>query len=94
MDFDHLSGEAADVAYVFQVVREDHDSEGAGHLIFTEVDEVDASGSDFHAQDFAYHTFGFADVLAGGLNREAVGGEGCGREEQDGERCERICRYS
>ncbi len=72
MDFDHLSGEAADVAYIFQVVREDHYGERASHLVFAEVDEVDASGSDFHAQDFSHHALGFADVLAGGLDGEAV----------------------
>jgi hypothetical protein len=48
-------------------------------LIFAEINEVNTSGTDFHAQDFAHHALGFADMLAGILNGEAVGGgDRCG----------------
>jgi len=73
-DFDDAPGEAADIADVLQVVREDDDGERAGHLIFAEIHEVDSSCADFHAHDFARHTFGFADVLAGFADSKAVGG--------------------
>ena len=74
MDFDDASCEAADVAYILQVGRKDHDREGAGHLIFAEVHEMHPFGADFHAQDFSGHAFSFSDVLAGLANGEAVGG--------------------
>jgi hypothetical protein len=68
-----LSCEAADVAYIFKIGREDHDREWAGHLILAEVHEMHAFGADFHAQNFSRHAFGFSDVLAGLANGEAVG---------------------
>src|SRR5208282_6909683 len=42
-NFDHASGQAADIADIFQIAGEDHDGEGAGRLIFTEVKEVNAA---------------------------------------------------
>jgi hypothetical protein len=83
VDFDDLSGEAADVAYIFKVGREDHDRKRAGHLIFAEIDEVHAPGAGFHPQHFADDAFGFADVLAGVANGKAIGGGcGCGKQER------------
>src|SRR5271170_2335990 len=77
MDFNDLSRQASDVAYIFEVVREDHDSKWASQLIFAEVDEVHTSGADFHAQDFSRHALDFSDVLFRVANGEAVGGDRC-----------------
>src|SRR5579871_2046623 len=62
VNFDGLAGETADIADVFQIGGEDDDREGAGHLVFAEVDEVNALRSDFHAYHFAGDAFGLADM--------------------------------
>ena len=74
-DFDGAAGETADVSYILQIVGEDDYREGAGHLVFAEVEEVDAFGADFDAEDFAGHALGFAYVLSGFVDGEAVGSE-------------------
>jgi hypothetical protein len=49
-------------------------------LLGAEIDEVNAFGSSFDMRDFSRDAFGFADVVAGFLDGQAVGGEGrcCG----------------
>lgn len=79
-DLDGTSREAADVAHILQIIGEDHDGEGAGHLVFAEVEEVDtliAYLDSYHASGDA---FGFADVPGGFVDRNAVGGLGGQRE--------------
>ena len=71
-DFDHVSGEAAHVADIFQIVREDDDGKWAGHLVFTEVDEVNSSRTDFYFEHLARHAGGFSDVSAGVLDGNTV----------------------
>jgi hypothetical protein len=78
-DFDGASGEAANVAHIFQVVGEYDDREGTGHLVFTEIEEVHTFGSDFNAKDFPFDAFRFADVLSGLVDGDAFGGA-CGTE--------------
>ena len=85
MNFDGAAGQAANVADIFQAGREDDDRERAGHLIFAEVEEVNAFRADFHSEDFSRDAFGFADVLAGFVDGDAVGGV----EERDGEQEDR-----
>src|SRR5579862_7814782 len=82
VNFDGLAGEAADIADVFQIGSKHDDGERAGHLIFTEVDEVNALRSDFHAYHFAGDAFGLADMLAGCRDGEAVGGGRVPRKNQ------------
>lgn len=52
-----------------------HDCERAGLLVPTEIEKVNAFGAAFDAQNFSGNALDFADVLAGFLNRDAVGGE-------------------
>lgn len=73
VDFDDAAFEAADVAHIFEVMREDHDGEGAGRLIFAETDVVDA-GSGFYVENLASDALDFADVMAGFVDGDAVGG--------------------
>jgi hypothetical protein len=80
MNFDDAAGEPADVAHVFQVGAENNDREGTAHLIFAEVDEVNASGSCLHTQDFPCNAFIFADVLASFADGKTVGSVGGGGE--------------
>src|SRR5579863_2404593 len=85
-DFDGASGEAADVADIFEVGRENDYREGAGALGFTEVEVVDAFDSGFDAQDFAGDAASFSDVLAGGGDGKTVRGEelsGQAREKRE-----------
>jgi hypothetical protein len=77
VDFDDLSGEAADVADVFKIGREDHDRKRARHLICAEVDEMHAFGAGLHTQNFSRDALGFADVLGGFLDGETIGGGRC-----------------
>ncbi len=65
VDFDRAAGEAAHVADISQVGREDHDREGAGELILAEVEEVDTFRSYLHADYFSNYAFRFADVMGG-----------------------------
>ena len=78
MDFDGAACEAADVADIFQVVGEDDDREGTSHLIFAEVEKVDAPRADLYPKDFTGYALVLADVLAGFVNRNTVGSEECG----------------
>jgi hypothetical protein len=57
-------------------VGKDYDREGAGHGVFTEIQEVDAFFSDLYSNYFSGHTFRFAYMLAGFVNGDAVGGLG------------------
>jgi len=80
VNLDQLSGQAADVADIFQVGGEDDDAERASHLVLAEVDVVDAFASSFDAEDFSGDAFVFADVVGGFLDGDAVGAG----EEGDG----------
>lgn len=75
VNFNGAAGQAAHVADILQIVGEDHDGEGACHLIFAEIEEVNAGRVDFDAQDFAGHALGFAHVLASFADGDAVGSE-------------------
>jgi hypothetical protein len=82
VDFDGASGKAANITDIFESGREGDHREGAGQLIFAEVEEVNAFGADLYLKNFAGNAFGFADVLAGFVDGDAVGGvEETGREE-------------
>jgi hypothetical protein len=74
VNFDDTAFEAADVADVFEIGREDYHREGTRHPVFAEVEEVDALDADFDAENPSADAPGFADVLAGFLNGDAVGG--------------------
>jgi len=87
VNLDQLSGEAADVADIFQVGGEDDYAERAGHLILAEIDVVDAFTSSLDAEDFSGDAFVFADVVGGFLNGDAVGAG----EEGDGEKARGQC---
>ena len=65
VDFNGAAGQAADVTDIFQIVRENYGREGAGNGVFAQIQEMDPFVANFHADDLAYHTFYFADVLAG-----------------------------
>ena len=43
-------------------------------MILAEVEEMDAFGASFYSEDFAGDTFGFADVLVGFVDGDAIGG--------------------
>jgi hypothetical protein len=55
-------------------MRENHDREWTCHLVFAEVEEGYAAGSELHANDFSGHTFCFVNVLASLINGDTVGG--------------------
>lgn len=73
-DFDGASGETADIADIFQVMRKNYDRERTAHDIFTEVQEVNAFVSNVDADDLPGDAFRFADVLDGFVDGNAVGG--------------------
>jgi hypothetical protein len=73
VNFDGTAGEAADVADILQAGREDHYRERAGHLVFAEVEEMDALRTYFYFEDFSGDAFGFANVLARFVYGDAVG---------------------
>jgi hypothetical protein len=74
VNFDAATLQAPYVADIFQSGREDDDRKGTGHLIFAEVEEMDAFIPDSYFEDFARDAFGFTHVLASFVNRNAVGG--------------------
>jgi hypothetical protein len=84
VDFYRASRESADVANIFQIVGEYDHCKRAGHGIFTEIKEVHAFGAGFNADDFTRNALGFADVLAGLVDGNAVGSAGRGdcKEEE------------
>lgn len=73
MNFNNLSRKPPHVPYIFQISREDHDRKRASHLIFTKIDEMYASGANFHAQHFSGYALGFTDVLRCLGDRQAIG---------------------
>lgn len=79
-DFHGAAGEAADVSYIFEVMAEDHHRERTGHLVFAEIQEVDAFYAYAYLQDFALYAIRFANVLRGFMNGKAVGGPDRRRE--------------
>ena len=76
LDLDGATGQTAHVSDVFQVMREDHHRERAGHLVFAEVEEGDPTGPDLHADYFPCHAFALINVLAGLIDGDTVGGVG------------------
>ena len=82
-DLDGAADQTAYVPNIFQIVSEDNDREWTRHLVFAEVKEVNSFRPDFHSQYFAGYAFGFADVLAGFVDRDAIGSGQQGRAYQD-----------
>ena len=74
VNFYGAAGQAAHVADVFQVVGEDHDGERTSHLVFAEVQEMNAARADFDAHNLPGHTCVFADMPAGFGDGNAIGG--------------------
>ena len=74
LNLDHATGQPTHVANISKTVGEYDDGEWACHLIFAKVQKVNAGRTYFYAEDFAGHTAGFADMLAGLADRDAVGG--------------------
>src|SRR5579864_4986613 len=74
VNFDGATLQAPDVADIFQSGREDHHGEGAGHLVFAEVEEMDALISNSYFEDFAGNARGFTHVLDRLLYGDAIGG--------------------
>jgi hypothetical protein len=72
VNLDIAARESANVPHVFQVVREDDDCERASHLVFAEVEKVDALVPHRNAAHLAGHAFSFSNMLAGLLNGKAV----------------------
>jgi hypothetical protein len=64
-DLDAAPGQAAYVAGIVRMVRENHDCERAGHLVSAEIEKGNAFGADFHTQDSSGYAFGRSDVLLG-----------------------------
>ena len=52
-------------------------------MLFAEVEEVNSFGADFYADDFSRDALGFADVLAGFVDGDAVGGLEQWGEQED-----------
>lgn len=52
----------------------DHYGEWAGQVVFTEIEKVDPLGRNLHPDNFSSDAFGFADMLAGLMNGNTVGG--------------------
>ena len=75
--------QAADVAYIFQVMGKDHDRKGTGHGVLAEIQEVDSFLADFHSNYFPSDASRFAYVLCGFVNGDAVGGLGCAWRQQE-----------
>jgi hypothetical protein len=72
VNFDDASCKAADVAYIFKLGSEYHDSKRLGRLLFAELNEMHAFCADLHLQNFSGYAFRFTDVLLGVANGEAV----------------------
>ena len=72
-DFDGASRETADITDIFQVMGENYHHEGAGHGVFTEIQEVNTFVPDVDADNRPCDAFRFADVLAGFMKGNAVG---------------------
>lgn len=86
-DLDGAADQTAYVPNIFQIVSEDNDREWTRHLVFTEVEEVNSFGADFHPHHFAGYAFGFSDVLP-----SFIGGNAVGRKQASGETAgERNC---
>src|SRR5580658_851227 len=89
VNLDGAAREAAHVADIFQAGREDHDREGAGHLLFAEVEEVNSFRADFNAQHLSGYAFGLADMLTGFVYGDAIGGVESWCGEQEDQHCDR-----
>jgi hypothetical protein len=82
VNFDGAALQAANVANIFQAGRKDHDCEGAGNLIFTEVKEMNSLRTYFYFEDFPGNALGLADVLSRLVNGNAIGRVESYREEE------------
>jgi hypothetical protein len=71
VNFDDASCQAADVAYIFKVGSEYHDSKRLGRLLFAELNEMHAFSADLHIQNFSGYAFRFTDVLASPMGRQS-----------------------
>jgi len=83
VNLDRSTCQASDVSNVFQAGRKDHNCEGAGHLVFTKLEEVDSLGSNFDPEDLSGDATGFADMLIRFVNGDAIGGAEAGGDEQE-----------
>jgi len=81
--------QAAYIAYVFQSRCEHHDRKRASHLIFTKVEEVNALLAHLNSEYLSGDALGFAHVLAGFVNGDAIGGVEAGRGTEREERDQR-----
>jgi len=75
VNFDGAAGESAHVPDIFQVVGKDDYGKRTGHLIFAEVEEVNAVLPGLYPQHLTGHAARFPDMLAGLRDRDAIGGE-------------------
>ena len=85
VNFDEASCKAADLAYIFKVGSEYHDSKRVGGRLFAELNEMHAFSADLHIQNFSGYAFRFTDVLLGVANGEAVRCRASLCREQTGE---------
>ncbi len=90
VDFDGAAGQAANVADIFQSGREHYYAERASRLFLAEVEEVNSLRAHLNFEDFAGNTFRFANVLAGFVDGDAIGGVEWGRQKQQHTEAERI----
>lgn len=67
----------------FRVVRKDDYCKRASHLILAEVEEVHALDADLDPDNHSAHALRFSHMLAGFVDRDAVGGGKEGRCEKD-----------
>jgi hypothetical protein len=74
MNLDSSARQPPHIAHVLQVVRKDDHGERTSDLFFAEVEVVNPLVADLYAENFPGDTSGFADVLAGVVNGDAVGG--------------------
>ncbi|HYL15362.1 MAG TPA: hypothetical protein VEV41_20165, partial [Terriglobales bacterium] len=91
VNLNHAACQAADVAHIFQVMREDHDGKGTRHFVFAEVEEVDSLLADFNPQNLSRHAFGLADMTVGFVDRDAVGRGEDGRCEHNYQKRDPVC---
>ena len=86
---------AANIAYVFEVVWEDHDRERAGHLVFAEIEEADAFAPHRDAAHLSTHALGFPNVSAGLLDWQAIcHGKGWDGREDYQDDCNCVCPHT
>jgi len=61
--------------HILEIPRKDHNRERAGHLVFTEVDEMNRSARNPDPQDSSGDALHFADMPLGFMYSNTVGRE-------------------